>query len=110
MVFLLRTARPAWLSAGLWWILAAGAADLALTLWGLRLGVIGEANPLLAPLITTRPLLAGCLKMGVTGAAVLFLHWAYPWRSRLVGLGVGVVSLSLLWVMLLHATWITWAR
>lgn len=107
---MLRTARPVWLSAGLWWILAAGAADLALTLWGLRLGVIGEANPLLAPLITARPLLAACLKMGVTGVAVLFLHWAYPGRSRLVTLGVAVASLSLLWVLMLHAAWISWVR
>lgn len=107
---MLRIVRPTWLYAALAWILASNAADLALTLWGLRLGVIREANPLLAPLLAANPTMAAALKLAAAGAAVLILHWAYPIRRRLVAAGVVAISLALLGVLILHAWWIglTW--
>lgn len=107
---MLRIARPVWFYAALAWILAANAADLALTLWGLRLGVIREANPLLAPLLASRPDLATGLKLATAGAAVVILYFAYPMRQRLVGAAVAVISVALLGVLVLHALWVglTW--
>lgn len=102
----MRLERDFWFHAGLAWIFAGSAADLALTLWGLRLGVIEEANPLLAPLLTHRPALGAGLKLGVTLAAVAILRRAYPLRQRLVAAGVGLVGASLLGVLLMHAWWI----
>lgn len=102
----LRITRPVWFHAALAWILAGNAADLALTLWGLRLGVIHEANPLLAPLLAARPGLAAGLKLAAAAAAVLILYMVYPLRQRLVAGAVAVVSLALLGVLILHAWWI----
>jgi hypothetical protein len=98
--------RPLWLHGALAWILASNAADLALTVWGLRLGVIAEANPLLAPLLATRPALAGGLKLAAATVSVFILYLAYPVRPRLVAAGVLVISLALLFVLVLHAIWI----
>ncbi|HYF90905.1 MAG TPA: DUF5658 family protein [Symbiobacteriaceae bacterium] len=103
----MRVHRPRWLLAGLWWIVTGGAADLALTLWGLRLGAIEEANPLMAPLVTAHPALAVVVKLVVAGAAVLVFHQAYPLRRRLVAAGVLVVSLCLAGVLLLHGSWVS---
>lgn len=106
VAFIFRVHRPLWLMAGLAWILAGGVADLALTLWGLRVGAIEEANPIMASLVAVHPALAVSVKLGVTGAAVLILHWAYPLRRRLVAVGVALVSLGLAAVLALHAVWI----
>lgn len=106
----LRIERPIWLHASLAWILASNAADLALTLWGLRLGVIREANPLLAPLLAANPAAAAGLKLAAAAVAVLIMYLAYPLRPRLVAAGVSLVSVMLLGVLLLHAWWVglTW--
>jgi hypothetical protein len=108
--FVLHIQRPAWLHAALAWILASNGADLALTLWGLRLGVIREANPLLAPLLATNPPLAAGLKLAAAGIAVLVLYLAYPLRPRLVAAGASLASFMLLGVLILHAWWVglTW--
>lgn len=102
----MRATKPRWLYAGLGWILAGSAADLVLTLWGLRLGVIREANPLLAPLLASNPALASGLKLGVTAAGVIVLHRIYPASSRLVSFGVAMVGAALLVVLVMHFLWI----
>lgn len=102
----LRVERPVWLYAGLCWIVAGGCADLALTLWGLRLGAIYEANPLLAPLVAFSPALAAGLKVGVTVGAALIFHQGYARRPRLVAASVTLVGVILLAVMALHVAWL----
>lgn len=91
---------------GLAWIAGSNVADLALTLWGLRLQVITEANPAMAALLARDPGIAAALKL----AAVLFcigaLVRAYPRRPHLVSASTIMLSAAMLGVMGLHARWV----
>jgi hypothetical protein len=100
--------KPVWLHAGLGWIVAGNVADLLLTLWGLRLEVIYEANPVFASLLEWEPVLAGGIKLAVAlwGSAVLY--WAFERNPRLVAAGVLVVGAGMLVVLKLHLDWIWW--
>lgn len=89
-----------------WWIMLSNAVDLVLTMWGLRLRVIWEGNPLFAALLEANPALAGALKMATALAGVMILYWAYPRSPRLVGVGVLLVGTGMALVLSLHARWI----
>lgn len=99
--------RPPWLALGACWLLLGNLADLLLTLWGLHLGAIWEANPLIRPLLDHYPALAGALKMTVATAGATALLWAYPRTPRLAAGGILLVGLGLLWVLQLHIAWLT---
>jgi len=99
-------ARPAWLRMAVVWILAANGADLGLTVWGLELRVIAEANPIFARMMAISPVLAGVLKMGVAAGALWFLYRVYPRNPRLVTAGVAVVGIAMAIVLIMHADWL----
>jgi hypothetical protein len=99
--------RPAWLRFGVGWILISNAADLVLTLWGLRLRTIWEGNPLIAWLLAVSPVLAVVLKLGVAAWGGSVLYWAYPRNPRLVMAGVLLVGLGMALVLRLHAGWVS---
>lgn len=100
------SAPPVWVRASLAWVLLSNAADLVLTLWGIDLGRIAEANPIMAPILAANPQLAIVLKVFLAAGGVMALYWAYPRRPRFTGAAVGFISLVMLWVMYLHGLWI----
>lgn len=91
---------------GLIWILLSNAVDLGLTLWGVSNGIIEEANPLMAPLLSANPTALAGLKLMIVGAGVAALAWAYPRRPRFTLGAVAFLSLVMLGVMGMHATWV----
>lgn len=99
-------APPTAVRYGLIWIALSNALDLGLTLWGVRLGVIEEANPLMAPVLTASPAALAGLKLLVVAAAVAALVWAYPRRPRFTGGAVALLSLVMLGVMGMHLSWV----
>lgn len=95
-----------WLHVGIGLIVAGNVADLGLTLWGLRLQVIREANPLFAFLLSWEPALAAALKLGVAVWGSAVLYWAFERNPRLVTAGVLVVGAGMLAVLKLHIDWL----
>ncbi len=88
------------------WLTAA--ADLVLTAWGLRLGVIEEANPLLAPLFSvSKPLtVVGGLACVTAALALLWRHrhrvrWIHPVARLLLAFRVVVLGMHIVWILLI---------
>ena len=84
----------------------AGVADLVLTAWGLSLGVIREANPVLAWAFDVSPLGTVITGAALTGAIFYGLHLMRD-RSRLLYPGLWIllgVRVAVLW---LHMRWVT---
>lgn len=84
---------------------ALAAADALLTAWGLRLGYITEANPLMASLFSACPAAAVGICISVTTLAAAALHAArrkHPWTAAalrwLVVVRVGIIGLHLRWL------------
>lgn len=98
--------RPLWVKLLLLLIMLTNAADLILTLWGIRLGVIAEANPLMAPLIRVCPGLAALIKLTAAGCGCGILYWAYPRQRPLVTTGLLVIAAAMATVMGLHSRWL----
>ncbi len=85
------------------WI--AGVADLLLTAWGLRLGAIEEANPIMAWLFNASVPCTLITAVVVLTAALMCLHAArdrVPWVEQALR-GLLAVRLS---VLVLHLMWI----
>lgn len=98
--------KPIWLHVGIGWIVAGNVVDLWLTLWGLRMEVIREANPIFGFLLGAAPVLASVLKVLVAACGGAVLYWAFDRSPRLVTLGVLVVGAGMLLVLKLHLDWI----
>ncbi len=89
--------------AALW---ITGVADLVLTAWGLHLGLIEEANPIMAWLFSVSMSGALILALVVMTAALLFLHVA---RNRVAWVDMALRSLLAIRfsVLVLHMIWIS---
>jgi|GEM_PF-2688268 len=86
-----------WLSA---------ATDLVFTAWGLRLGIIEEANPLLAHFFSiSKPLTVIGGLFCITGALALLwyyrerLYWIYPVTRVLLAVRVLVLGMHIYWIL-----------
>jgi hypothetical protein len=88
------------------WIVLSNAADMALTLWGLHLRTIWEANPVVAWLLELSPVLTVVLKLGLGLWGGWVLYWAYPRSPRLVTAGLLAVGIGMALVLRLHMGWI----
>ncbi len=85
------------------WLL--GAMDVLLTEYGLRLGVIEEANPVMAILFAQSHLLAALFSLLLSGTMLLFLHHCRH-RCKLALHSLKGLLLLRLLIMSLHANWI----
>jgi hypothetical protein len=83
--------------------------DAASTLWGINLGLITEANPLMRLLLAIGPLVFLAVKLTLpvlVGLFCWFIRYKRPWLSVFVlWLAVAVYSL----VTLLHFYWVAQA-
>lgn len=78
--------------------------DVLCTIFGIRSGVIAEANPLLAAPMNFAPELTGAMVCALT-AAVLYFIWKARLRIAWVQGGLRVVLAAKLLVMALHLNW-----
>jgi len=97
---------PLWIRAALAWILLANGFDMAVTLVGLQMQRIEEANPIMALAFRAGPAAVVVLKVVLVGGGVIALYWAYPKRPRFVAAGIGFVCAIMMGVMALHLAWI----
>lgn len=97
---------PPWIQVSLAWILAANAADLVMTLWGIQAQRIIEANPIMGPVMSVSPAAAILLKFALVVGGVLALYWAYPRRPVFTGVAILFLCGVMAMVMGLHAVWI----
>jgi len=80
--------------------------DGLLTLWGLRLQLIEEGNPLMQQLITYKPIVLMTVKLLlpiILGAAMWHIRNA---SRKLISYGLGLVLTCYSGVMMLHGYWI----
>ncbi len=103
---MISTAPPLLVRYGLAWILVANAADLALTLWGVNVGVISEGNPIMARVLQATPAGLIVLKVALVVGGTLALYWAYPRRPRFTGGAIGFLTLVMGAVMGMHVAWV----
>ncbi|SDH42716.1 hypothetical protein SAMN05443529_11351 [Desulfosporosinus hippei DSM 8344] len=81
--------------------------DGALTLWGLRLGVIEEVNPLMKWLIYKNSIVFMVFKLSIP-VMLAFVLWKIRNRSRkFVACSMGLVLMVYSIVMVFHVYWIT---
>ena len=78
--------------------------DALLTRWGLALGAVTEANPIMAALYAASPWSAVMACIGVTAAAGAVL-WAYR-RVPLARWGLRGLLAVRVGVMVLHGVWV----
>jgi hypothetical protein len=80
--------------------------DGSLTLWGLNLGIIEEANPLMRSLIFTSPILFGAVKLSLP---ILVAFYCWFIRKKNLWLAVFVLWLAIAvysLVTLAHGYWL----
>ncbi len=80
--------------------------DAVLTLWGLNLNVIREANPVMRVLITKHPQLFLILKLLTPVALGLYCWWNRYSDRRLVTYALGIAVGIYVVVSLFHLYWI----
>ena len=80
-------------------------ADISLTVTGVRMGYITEANPVLQSAMHASPILTGIVMCAVIGA-VLYGLYRVRQRIRWIGYVMGGMAAVKVMVIGLHAGWI----
>lgn len=80
--------------------------DIQLTLWGIRLQLIEEGNPLMRLLIEENPLYFTTLKVLLPIILATACWWSRNTSQKLIVNGLSLSLIAYVLVMLLHAHWI----
>lgn len=80
--------------------------DIELTLWGIRLHLIEEGNPLMQLLIEKNPLYLKLLKLLLPLILGTACWWRRKTSQKLIYFGMGFSLIVYFIIMLLHAHWI----
>lgn len=87
-------------------LLALNIMDIQLTLWGIRLHLIEEFNPLMRLLIEKNPLYLTIPKLLLPILLGVACWWTRNTSQTLITYGLGLTLIAYLCIMLLHAHWI----
>lgn len=79
--------------------------DVELTLWGIRLHLIEDGNPLMQLLIEKNPLYIKTLKLLLPTILGVACWWTRKTSQTLIVYGMGVLLIVYSCVLLLHAHW-----
>jgi len=80
--------------------------DIELTLWGIRLHLIGESNPIMQLFIEEHPLYLETYKFLLPIILGTACWWTRNTSQKLMAYGMGLTIIVYLLIMLMHAHWI----
>ncbi len=83
--------------------------DIELTLWGIRLHLIEEGNPLMQLFIEDHPLYLKTYKFLLPIILGIACWWTRNTSQKLIAYGLGLTIIVYLFIMLMHAHWMTGA-